>query len=72
MVEKNTLVFFEEDIGEKLFSNDIYHICNFTRNDFRGKKVQIGNLNQCFLKDRVCIRIKTAEFFFHEIQKKHT
>ena len=38
MVEKNTLVFFEEDIGEKLFSNDIYHICNFTRNDFRGKK----------------------------------
>ena len=38
MVEKNILVFFEEDIGEKLFSNDIYHICNFTRNDFRGKK----------------------------------
>ena len=37
-LRKNTLVFFEEDIGEKLFSNDIYHICNFTRNDFRGKK----------------------------------
>ena len=66
MVEKNTLVFFEEDIGEKLFSNDIYHICNFTRNDFRGKKVQIGNLKSesVLLKDRVCIRIKTAEFFF--------
>ena len=37
-----------------------------------GKKVQIGNLKSesVLFKDRVCIRIKTEEFFFHETQKK--
>ena len=38
------------------------------------KKVQIGNLKSesVLFKDRVYIRIKTAEFSYHEIKKKHT
>ena len=53
VVEKN-LLFFEEDIWKKLFSNDIYAISqkipSICMNDFRAKKMsKSGIFKQFFL-----------------------